>query len=354
MPVNSWSVVTAVALLGVALLLVVAGVAKLVSPDGFSTTLAALVPRRAVHPLRYLVPLVELVLAAGLAIPSVSQWAAGLATLLFGIFATVLARAVRADVVVSCSCFGGLASRDAPIGRRTVARAAVLCVICAGAVPKADHGLVPLVALRDLSGTAAVAAAGWAAAFLLGVTAILALKRYGDVLGRLRSLELALGEDDEDEEPPGLPVGALAPALPGAPPFPGNRQQQDDGAAEGRRLLLVFTRSGCPPCERITPALAAAAVQLRERVVIVASGQADSVVRDAEKVGLLDSTWVDTDVRLAQAFGIPGTPTAVLIDRNGRIAAPMAVGEPAIRQLLSSLHDNVPDPGVPRPQLVRH
>jgi hypothetical protein len=39
---------------------------------------------------------------------------------------------------------------------------------------------------------------------------------------------------------------------------------------------------------------------------------------------------LDAHLAAARAFGAPGTPSAVLIDEQGRVASELAVGAPAV------------------------
>ncbi len=72
-------------------------------------------------------------------------------------------------------------------------------------------------------------------------------------------------------------------------------------ATEGKSVLLAFTSPGCPPCESM------------KRTVLVAP-RVTATIREMVPVS------VDTSLRpdLARRFGIPGTPTYIVLSADGR------------------------------------
>jgi protein-disulfide isomerase len=121
------------------------------------------------------------------------------------------------------------------------------------------------------------------------------------------------------ELPPAAVAGAPAPAVAlhdraGAPVT-----LPPDGAAR----LVVFWDQTCPACTQATDDLLAWDAALgAERLLVVSRGGHGPALSAA--VGL------DEDDAVTRAFGVRGTPSAVLLDGDGRIAAPVAEGVPAI------------------------
>lgn len=128
-----------------ALVLVVAGTAKLIRPGPFQETLASIgMPRSLRAPVGAMVIGIEGLVAIGLWVPGVTQWAAIVGAILFGGFATL--GALFNDRQIRCNCFGGLT--DDTLSWSTVIRNVPLL---AGAVLLAIHAaeIGPL-ALVDL------------------------------------------------------------------------------------------------------------------------------------------------------------------------------------------------------------
>jgi uncharacterized membrane protein YphA (DoxX/SURF4 family) len=156
------------------------------------------------------VPVVELVLAAGLVL--VPAAAAPLAFGLLVAFSVVLGRALREGVPVGCGCFG--TARRGPVSARDLLRNAVLAAVAL------------VVAVAGGTGVAAVAAG---------------------VVGALVGLVVRA-------RPP-TRVGRAAPAVPGI----------DYAAAD--RTVLAFVATGCERCEAARAAVSALGPSVHSRVI---------------------------------------------------------------------------------------
>ena len=102
--------------------------------------------------------------------------------------------------------------------------------------------------------------------------------------------------------------------------------------APQRRLLIKWS-PGCGYCRQITadlavlvPALTAASVLL----VLVASGSAEDNLEVLEEGGLTDVTLVAGQLSVFDGLG---TPSAYLVDDDGRTASLLAMGAPYVVQL---------------------
>jgi peroxiredoxin/uncharacterized membrane protein YphA (DoxX/SURF4 family) len=102
---------------------------------------------------------------------------------------------------------------------------------------------------------------------------------------------------------------------------------------EGKRTLVAFWSTTCPFCVSMMD-------DLREWTKAKGADDPDLLVfstGDAEaheKLGLDAPIVLDEEYKTAEKFGMSGTPSAVLIDENGRIVSETAVGANQIWALL--------------------
>ena len=100
----------------------------------------------------------------------------------------------------------------------------------------------------------------------------------------------------------------------------------------GKRLVVLFWDPECQYCGEMLPDLRAREENAPEgaRVLLVVSTGTEEATR---KMGLGSPVLLDAELAAARAFGAPGTPSAVLIDEQGRVASELAVGAPAVLAL---------------------
>ncbi len=270
--------------LALAVMFGVAAVAKLGDRDGVRRTVVdvGLGPRFAAWFVWALIGS-ELAVAAALVVDD-SARVGGLAAVVLVGFAAALAFAVARGRHPECRCFGRL--RSEPVGWSTVARnlalAAVAAVVATGG--------------RDLPALGGLVA--------LGVIAWAALKTR------------ELGGPRRGSPAPALSLTDLA----GVP------RTVESLLAAGRPLLLVFSEPGCGACRELLPWVAQRQRQESAlTVVAVSGGDADDSRRVAAELDLR-MVLVDHDHAALAAYGVNATPTAVLVDEHGRIAADPAVG----------------------------
>jgi hypothetical protein len=65
------------------------------------------------------------------------------------------------------------------------------------------------------------------------------------------------------------------------------------------------------------------------RIVLVSTGSVDA----NKEMGLSSTMLIDQGFQIGRSFGASGTPSAVLIDEEGRIASGVAVGAPRVLEL---------------------
>lgn len=104
----------------------------------------------------------------------------------------------------------------------------------------------------------------------------------------------------------------------------------------GRRVLVANWSPQCGFCEMIAPDLAGLQDDLRKRdvqLLFVSSGDADSNRKLVEEHGLECPVLLLQKTEELKAFEGMGTPVAYLLDEQGRVAEPVAVGANEVPEL---------------------
>jgi peroxiredoxin len=273
-----------------------AGLAKVADLSGSRRTIAGFgVPVRLARPLGALLPVAELAIAASLLPAATTRYGAVAAVALLLAFSSAIALNLSRGRRPDCHCFGRLHS--APVSWLTVARNGLLLLAGAGLLWEwAPAGML----------LAAVAAA-------LAVT----------VLERQRSKE---------SRAQGLPIGAVAPEFSLAG-LDGRAVTLAALRARRRPVLLVFSDAHCGPCRELAPQLAEWQREHAETltIAVVERGHAQG---GSDGHGRADLLLEEGD-EVAAAYRAIGTPSAIRVDIDGRIASRPAEGAPAIERLVS-------------------
>jgi thiol-disulfide isomerase/thioredoxin len=332
-------------------LFVVAAATKLLDRGGTRDAIREFgAPAALAGVLAILLPLAELAVAALLIPTATAAAGAAGAVALMGLFSAVIAMNLARGHAPNCHCFGQLHSR--PAGPRTLARNATLLGLAAftlaGSLAEPRTRTFEWIDGLSGAGALAVALAIFVAA---GVTAFLTLLRsYGRVLVRVERLEAVLAEagyelDALDEGPAfGLEPGTPAPGfdLVGTG---GAVVALDDLLARRLPVLLLFTSSGCGPCETLLPDVAKwqSAHADRLTVAVFEDGEPAEITATAERFGLAN-VLADSGGQVYDAYEANGTPSGVLIDADGHVASRLATGPGAIAELVAVVLDA---PGLP-------
>ncbi len=182
-----------------------------------------------------------------------------------------------------------------------------------------EHGLERVLSDQDLAVYEAYQAAGTPSAVLVAADGTIAshVAPGTDWIEQLLARSLGDGEGDE-----GLPVGSPAPDLQLAVL---DGETISFAGLAGQETVVLFWSPDCGFCnsmrddvlawEEDTPAGA-------PRLLIVSSG--DEASTRAE--GFSSTVALDPEFAAGSAFEAGGTPMAVLLDRDGRIASPLAAG----------------------------
>jgi methylamine dehydrogenase accessory protein MauD len=153
----------------------------------------------------------------------------------------------------------------------------------------------------------------WAVVLFLGFLHLGTLRSLGLLSWRLEQLEATtpkrLGRD-------GLKPGKKAPdfTLPSAN---GNEVSLHDFA--GRKVLLVFTQSGCSPCKAIIPELNRLGPV--EQVLVINNGDPDATRKWNTEVGARFPVLGQEKFSVSKKYEVYATPFAFLIDERGLIAS---------------------------------
>jgi len=316
---------------GLALLFAVAGVGKLRDRDGATRALRGFgVPVRWAGPGAVALPISELVVAGLLVATPTSRGGAIAALALIGLFMIVIGRSIARGDQQDCNCFGTIHS--APVGWMTLARNLVFGGVAA-AIVIAGPGRSLTAAFDGVKPWAVV----------VGVVVVMQLllswqlfRQNGRLILRVRTLEQRLGPDRPAARVQhGLDPGVPAPEFE-LPDLDGRPLTLDDLLARGRPAALVFSDPGCGACVELLPVVARAE---RDRsdltIALITTGDVMQNRLHLEGSGLATVLLADQH-QLSTAYAVKAMPAAVLIDLDGRIASPLAVGGPRVEELLLS------------------
>jgi thiol-disulfide isomerase/thioredoxin len=127
-------------------------------------------------------------------------------------------------------------------------------------------------------------------------------------------------------------VGEPAPEI-GLPDLEGNHVGLED--IRGEETLLLFWSPGCGFCQEMLPDLKeweAAPPEGAPKLLVVSDG----TVEENEAMGFSSPVVLDNTYAVGDAFGASGTPSAVLVDAEGRIASEVVVGASEVLEMVRS------------------
>jgi thiol-disulfide isomerase/thioredoxin len=305
-------------------------------------------------PLGTLLPFLELAVAVALLPRSSARFGALGAFALLAIFAAAISRSMARGEAPDCHCFGQLHSE--PAGWRTLARNAVLAALAAfvaiagwnKAGPSVTGWVGSLHGAGLVAFVGAIAIAGLAALTLWGLLSL--LKQNGRLLLRIDELEdrLDAGGAPHPARPHhGLPLGSPAPAFTLSGLY-GETVTLEALTAPETPVMLLFTDPGCGPCNALMPQISDWQRELAGEltIAVLTTGSADDNRSEAREHAI-GNVWLDPERETFAAYEAHGTPGAVLIDGQGRIASSMVGGANAIAELVAEAIGQPPQPIVP-------
>jgi peroxiredoxin len=134
-----------------------------------------------------------------------------------------------------------------------------------------------------------------------------------------------------------LHIGKLAPSF-SLPNLEGELIHSADIA--GQPTLLLFWNPACGFCTRMLPQVREfeqSRSALSPRLVVISTGTPDS----NRAAGFTSTVLLDGEFSVGRAFGVSGTPSAVLLDSETNVASTVAVGAQKILALASAMQSEV-------------
>ncbi|HTA97633.1 MAG TPA: MauE/DoxX family redox-associated membrane protein [Solirubrobacteraceae bacterium] len=299
----------------------IAGVAKLADRSGTRQALGDFdVPRRLARPLLILLPAAELAAATALLFPTTARWGAVGSLVLLALFVLGLTRVLRRGEAPDCHCFGQVHSK--PASWVTVARNFGLALPAAYvALAGPGPSFTSWVADTDTRDLGLIATGALAA--LATMTAVLLWRENR----RLRSTDGRATAGPRQ-------IGALAPQF-SLPSAAGRVVSLQDLLADERACVLTFVSPGCGPCAALLPELARWHDSITERLALtlvapVEAMQAEALAREHALTDVL----IDEQATVMHAYGVWGTPSAVLVAADGTVRSSPVTGHVAIESLI--------------------
>ena len=185
----------------------------------------------------------------------------------------------------------------------------------------------------------------WAVVVFLAWLLIGVVRQHGQALVRIDQLLERLGAMERALE--GLAPTQTAPAAPApsgltvgttAPDFALSDVEGRERTLEefrGEPLTVAFFDSGCGHCRAMAPRLGTLP-ERGTRMLIIGRGDADWYRAAAAEHEWRCEVALDPDGQVAAAYKTTATPTGYLLDVDGRIAAPLAIGADALLELTAS------------------
>jgi peroxiredoxin/uncharacterized membrane protein YphA (DoxX/SURF4 family) len=328
---------------------VLAGASKLADRKGSREAVADFgVPAVLAAPLGLLLPVTELIVAGALIPASTAWWGALGALVLLLVFVVAITYNLARGRTPECRCFGQLHS--APAGWKTLARNGFLAAVAGfvlwegydGAGPSAVAWLEALSTaqlLGLLSGVLVLPILAGQWVFLVHL-----LRQNGRLLVRLEAVEATLAQSgsvalSQNGSPvhqaEGLPVGTAAPefSLSG---LHGESLTLEALRSSGKPVMALFTDPDCGPCNAMLPDVGRWQEEHAHKLTLalISRGEVEENKTKASEHGL-KNVLLQKDWEVSESYEVRGTPSAVLIAPDGKVASPVAGGAEGIRGLLS-------------------
>jgi peroxiredoxin len=166
------------------------------------------------------------------------------------------------------------------------------------------------------------------------------MRQNGRVLLRLDALEARLAQCESTpapapHRPSGLPIGSPAPAF-GLPDVNGSRVELEQ--LRGQRVLLIFFNPSCGFCRQMAPDLATLRVDSRNGhpvPVVITTGGLEANRQLVREHNIRCQVLLQQQMEVASTYQVNGTPMGYLLDEQGRIASPLAIGASALLALVT-------------------
>lgn len=160
----------------------------------------------------------------------------------------------------------------------------------------------------------------WLIVLILGFFLLGALRALGLLGWRLDQLETITPSRINRG---GLNVGKQAPDFTLPSVANGERALHDFA---GRKVLLVFTQSGCGPCQEIVPELNRVHERGEHQVVVINNGEPEATRQWAAETGARFPVLAQEKFSLSKRYEVFATPFAFLLDEKAIITSKGLVG----------------------------
>jgi peroxiredoxin/uncharacterized membrane protein YphA (DoxX/SURF4 family) len=327
----------------------VAGFAKLYDLSGSKKAVAGFgVPEELARPLGVLLPILEITIALALFFVQTSWFGAIAAAGLLAIFIAGMSWQWSKGNAPDCHCFGQVHSE--PVSPKSIIRNVVfiipaIALIIAG---RENQGLNLFDSnINSTSESTMTIIIGLAVIGLLAAV-VYFLKQISEqqvqIMRRIEILEFTAHDgtkeverEDVTQPAEGLPIGTPAPVFE-LPDVNDKVVALNDLIAPTKAALFFFVSPTCNPCGALLPEIEEWQAELKDKInfVFISSGEAKA---NAEKLGgkTLKKILLQKDREVAELYGAKWTPTAVLVNSEGRIASQIAAGDSAIRNLIEMI-----------------
>lgn len=327
----------------------VAGLAKLYDLNGSKKAVEGFgVPEGLAKPLGVLLPILEISIAISLLFVQISWFGAIGAAGLLGIFIAGMTYQWSKGNAPDCHCFGQVHSE--PVSPKSILRNIVFIIPAIGLIVagKDNQGLNLFDSNNNnLTESPMTIIIGLAVIGLLAAV-VYFLKQISEqqvqIMRRIEILEFTAHDgtkevEREDVASPleGLPIGSPAPEFE-LPDLNDKVVSLKKLLSPKKSTLFFFVSPTCNPCGALLPEIEEWQTEFKDKVnfVFLSSGDAKA---NAEKLGgkTLKKILLQKDREVAELYQSKWTPTAVLINSEGRIASRLAAGDSAIRQLIEKI-----------------
>ena len=245
----------------------------------------------------------------------------GAATLaLMLVYTALIARALRFEEPVECSCFGSIGRHE--VDRTTLARNVLLSVLSVAVLWFAlDDGSVPA-AVGDLDDS------GWYALAAAVAAVVVAVLVVGEPR---RSAVRVTDEELLDYERQAIPFGSLT--------FHDGTSASLAELGRTQARLLVVLNPSCGPCTRIAERLDGWAARLAPAVGVVAIYPDQHSASGATEHAPELAAW-EPELNVRRVFSV-STPAAILLGADGFLAGGPVTGEDDVAAFVAEVLDAV-------------
>jgi thiol-disulfide isomerase/thioredoxin/uncharacterized membrane protein YphA (DoxX/SURF4 family) len=338
----SWTLLAIRVLLAV--VFAAAGMAKLFDLKGSQKAVMDFgLPPWTARSLGISLPVAEIAMAF-LLLPVRSAWLGAMGALvLLLVFIAAIAINIALGRKPECHCFGQVHSE--PVGWPALVRNGVLALLAAALVwqAKTNPGLSVLSVIRGFTAVQLLAGTFCLLTLIaLGSLCWLVLNLFrqnGRLLLRIEALEanrpVVQQQVPARPVPQGLSIGTRAIPF-DLPRIEGGRGTLEGFLREEKPVLLISTDPNCGPCNTLMPEIARWQKELASELTIalISSGRLRDNEAKVAEYGLANVMF-EADRAIANKYHAAGTPTAVLVGSDGKIASPALAGAERIRELIN-------------------